>query len=122
MVFELIKKLTGQSYIYTIPREFIVKLDGDVCAALFLSQLIYWSDKGYDEWIFKSYADWEQELGLKKKKVMAIKAKLEMLGLIRTKVKKVNNSPTVHYLLNAEALCNWLVTNRNYPKVPDKDF
>lgn len=109
MVFELIKKLTGQSYIYTIPREFIVKLDGDVCAALFLSQLIYWSDKGYDDWIYKSYADWESELCLKRDKVMAIRAKLERMGLIHTKLKKVNGSPTVHYLIDSDAICRWLM-------------
>lgn len=103
-VFELIRKLTGQSYILTIPREFINRLDGDVCAALFLSQLLYWSDKGYDDWIFKSYDDWESEIGLKRHKVSTIRAKLESMGLISTRLQKVNGSPTLHYLVNQNAI------------------
>lgn len=108
-VFDLIKKLTGQSYVLTIPREFIARLDGDVCAALFLSQLIYWSDKGHDAWVYKTYLQWEDELGLKKRKVMAIKAHLELLGIISTMVKKVNGSPTVHYRVNDQALIDWIM-------------
>lgn len=107
-VFEIIKRLTGQSYVLTVPREFILRLDGDVGAALFLSQLLYWSDKGRGEWIYKSYAEWEAELCMKPKKLMAIRAKLQAIGLISTKVRKANGTPTLHYRINEARLVDWL--------------
>lgn len=37
---------------------------GGVTGAVLLSQMLYWSDKGESEWIYKTQADWYAETGL----------------------------------------------------------
>lgn len=80
------------------PRIF-VNITGDVKAALFLNQCVYWSDKGKrrDGYIYKSDKDFAMETGLSLAEIKRIKPKLEELGFIRTKVKKANGAPTTHY-------------------------
>ncbi|UTC92510.1 hypothetical protein [Treponema denticola] len=108
-IFNLLTKTVGQSNILTIPTLFLKKLDGNHAAALFLSQLVYWTDKTQDGWIFKSYSDWENEIFVKEKKLREIKKELEELGLIETKIQKAYGVPTVHYKVNQDALINFLL-------------
>ncbi len=97
-VFLLIKELTGQGNILTIPRLFI-EITGDVNSALLLSQLIYWQDKKNGEWVYKSYKEWTAEIGLSEKVVRRASKNLQEKGLIETKLKRANGSPTLHYKL-----------------------
>ena len=108
-IFNLLTKTVGQANILTIPTLFLKKLNGNHVAALFLSQLIYWTDKTQDGWIFKSYSDWENEIFVKEKKLREIKKELEELGLIETKIQKAYGVPTVHYRVNQDALINFLL-------------
>lgn len=110
-IFAFIRETVGQGNVLTCPRLFLKLLDGDSDAGLFLSQLIYWTDKTSDGWIYKTYSDWYSELYMKEKKVRAIKDKLEKLGLIETAVKKVNGSPTVHYRVDPARLVEWIRLN-----------
>lgn len=99
IVFNLIKELVGQNNILTIPRLFI-DYTGSLDCALLLSQIIYWSDKNsYSEWFYKSYVEWKAELGLTQFQVARCVATLKRLGIIETKLKRANGSPTIHYHL-----------------------
>jgi len=99
---DITKSLIGQSNLLSIPVYFI-KYTGSVNAALLLGQLLYWADKGDDSecFIHKTYDEWEEEICLKKDAVSSARAKLETMGIIETKVKRVEhsncNSGVVHY-------------------------
>ena len=109
-LFTLLKQVFGQANILTVPTLLLKKLKGNHAAALFLSQLIYWSDKtaNNDGWVRKSYADWEAELFIKRDKAIAIKKLLEKLGLIETRVLKTSAAPVVHYRIKEDALLAFL--------------
>jgi uncharacterized phage protein (TIGR02220 family) len=95
--FDAIKAFAGQGNMIVVPSELIKFLD-NINAALLLSQLIYWSDKGgKDGWIYKTYAEWEQEIHLNEYHVRKAVRLLENKGFLATKIKKANGNPTVHY-------------------------
>ena len=72
---------------------------GSIKAAVFLSQLIYWTQRSIkDGWICKSAKDIEAETGLSKKEQRTARACLRGLGMLTEQVK--NLPPTVHYRLN----------------------
>jgi hypothetical protein len=98
----LLKSTCGHSHILTIPRPFL-DFTGSFEAALLLSQIIYWSDRGRDPdgWFYKSYAQWQDEIGLSEYHVRKSSNKLVKLGLLETKVKRAaTGSPTLHYRLD----------------------
>ena len=110
-IFSLIKSVSGQYNVLTIPRLFLDRLDSDFPTALMLSQLIYWSDKGKQEdgYIYKSDADWEKEIGVSRRQSRRARKRLCELGLIEIKIKKANGAPTVHYRLKKDELVKWIV-------------
>ena len=125
-IFNLLKNTFGQNNLLTVPTLLVKKLKGDHCAALFLGQLIYWTGKGAnpDGWIYKTYQEWEEELFIKKDKAMSIKKKLEKLNLITTMVKKIGNTPVLHYKVNQETLIEFLLETREKEgddKLEDKE-
>jgi len=91
-------------------------ITGDNNAALFLSQLEYWKPKSADGWVVKSVTDWWDELRLTKKQVMRIKAELEALGYIQTKLVLWKHSQTTSYLLKTEAVAEALESGFNVYK------
>lgn len=117
-LFNFLTEAFGQANILTIPTLFLKKLNGNHAAALFLSQLVYWTgkDKSQDGWIFKSYSDWESEIFVKEKKLREIKKELEDLGLIETKIQKAYGVPTVHYKVNQNALIEFLLCDETEKK------
>lgn len=105
VIFNLIKAVSGQSNILTIPRVFI-DIAGDLESALFLSQCVYWSDKSSasDGWFYKTHNEWEQEIGLS---YFQVKRVVKKLGrFIETKIKRANAAPTVHYRVKLDELTN----------------
>ena len=96
----LIQSLTGQTSVLTVPRELSRFLGDDLPAALLLSQLIYWQGKQgrADGAIYKTYAEWYEEIGLTEYQVR--RATKKMSEFLRTKIHRANGSPTVHYYLN----------------------
>lgn len=102
--FEIIRSLTGQSNILTVPRVLIDFTGGSIESALFLSQLLFWSDKTTnDGWIYKSYREWKEEIHITRYALDQARKALEGFGILETQLKKVNGGPTVHYRLNIEA-------------------
>lgn len=99
-IFNVIGTLTGQRNMLVIPREFI-NYTGDLETALFLSQLIYWTGKVKSDngWVYKNYKEWEEEISLSEYQVRKARKKLEKMGILETKIAKVNGNPTVHYRL-----------------------
>ena len=96
----LISDFSGQGNTLVIPRPFIDYF-GNLEAALLFSQMLYWSDRSGnpDKWFWKTYSDWESELGLSEYQVR--KAIKKMVGrehpLVATEIRKAMGNPTVHY-------------------------
>ena len=113
-IIAVIRAISGQSNILTIPRVFVT-LTGSHRAALVLSQCVYWSDKGKDSegWFWKTYAEWYDELGIPKRGMMTAIKNLKALHLVGVDVKKVRGrgAPTCHYRVNMEALVQKITNN-----------
>lgn len=102
-IYDVIQSLSGQSRILSIPRIF-VDFTGSLDTALFLSQVIYWSDKGNQEgWFFKTYPDWEAETTLSEYQIRKASNKLKEMKILETTIKKASGNPTVHYKLNIDS-------------------
>lgn len=106
-VIALLKSFTGQSNVLTIPRLFIDLLDGDITAALLLSQIIYWSSKNEHKggWFYKSAAQWKLELGITRSQISRINPLLKKYG-VTTEVRMANGAPTTHYQMDFDLLEN----------------
>ncbi len=98
-LIDVIEQFTGQKNLLTIPRIMINFFEGDIYTALLFSQIIYWSGKSETEWWFKSYQDWQDEIGVNEYHVRKSIKKLEKLGFIETKIKKAHGNPTLHFRL-----------------------
>lgn len=103
--FELIKQISGQKNVITVPRLF-VKITGDLNQAVFLSQCIYWSDKTArkDGFFYKTAAEFSDELGVTPRQVRYAAERLEESGFITTEVHRANGSPTTHYRVNLDVV------------------
>jgi hypothetical protein len=100
-VKKILKELTGQAQFLTIPRPFI-QMTGDHVCALFLSQIIYWSERTSDPegWFYKTHEEWAEELCLTAYQVRRATEKLATLG-VESKVRKLKGQgPKLHYRLN----------------------
>lgn len=88
-IIALIKSISGQANVLTIPRVYINILKSHR-AALFLSQAVYWTGKGAsdDGWFYKSFAEWNRELGLNQHAVETCVKLLRSYNLIETKLDK----------------------------------
>lgn len=120
----LFKSFAGQGNALVIPRPYIEFCQGDILAALFLSQLLYWTDRTSDPdgWIAKSYEEWHAEIGLTEYQVKrAIKGdkrrkniafSLQDVG-VETALRKSDfhhGAATLHYRVNEEKLRAAVVT------------
>lgn len=110
-VFQLISQMVGNENIIATPKIF-VNFTGDWNSAILLGQLLYWSDKGKNPngWIYKTYADWEKEIGIKEGALRRAANRLKKLGVLKTDIKRANGSPTVHYRLNYEAFTESIIS------------
>ena len=108
-ILSIIKSISGQANILTVPRLFVA-LTGDTTLAIMLSQLIYWSDRTTrsDGFVYKSAADWAIEVGASSYSVR----KFNQLPFIETKIIKANGSPTTHYRVRFDDLVNWFCRNQ----------
>jgi len=110
-IFKCIATATGNADILTSPKPILKAFKGDHAKTIFLSQLLYWSDKGKrkDGWFYKAYKEWEEELFISPYQIRKYTKEFELAGFIETKLKKVNNTPTVHYKVNPKAVYDWIV-------------
>jgi len=103
-IYDLIASFAGQGNIKTIALPFIDFM-GSIEGGLFLSQLLYWSDKGKSHygWFYKTYKDWWEDIRLNEYQVRKSIKKCEEMGFLKTKVKKANGNPTLHYRVDLKA-------------------
>jgi len=82
----------------------IARMLGSVKDAVFLCQLLYWTDKGSrtDGYIWKTQDDWEKETGLSRYEQKTARNHLIELGLLEEKLAGI--PATMHYRINLEAL------------------
>lgn len=118
-VADLIEESGGAATFLGVPRALVDFLGGDHRAAILLNQMLYWADKTDDSegWFYKSYPEWETELGLSAYQVRRRVTLLTAVG-VETKVHKGRlPAPTLHYRVNVEALltalAEWLRPSTN---------
>jgi len=98
-IFALIKAISGQANILTIPVVFVKMLKGNHRAALLLSQSIYWSDRSHqaDGWFDKSFREWLEEIGLNQHAIETAVAHLKKFEVLETKLGRVGQRDTTFY-------------------------
>lgn len=113
---EVIRRMSGQDNIITIPKIYI-EFAGDLTTAALLNQLVFYSDKGKrkDGFFYKTYKEWEEETGLTKRQVSYSIKKLKDMDLVETKLKKANGAPTIHYRLDYDKLLQSIITKCHFP-------
>lgn len=123
-IFHVVSSIIGQNNIVPIQIE-MVRFVGDYHTTALLTQLIYWQGKQKDPdgWIYKTYDEWERELALTKYQASRSAKTLEKMGIIETKVKKINlgngmfGNTAVHYKLNRDffidSFCKYLKSVRS---------
>ena len=109
-IMELLVQFSGQHNTITILRPFI-KFCGDIPTAMFLSQLLYWSDKGSrkDGFIFKTHSQWEEEIGLSESQIRRVTKRLVNEGILETKLRKAFGAPTLHYRIKRLEFEEWIL-------------
>jgi len=103
--FELIKQISGQKNVITVPRLF-VKITGELNQAVLLSQCIYWSDRTNrtDGFFYKTADEFSDELGISPRQVRYAAERLEEAGFITMEIHRANGSPTTHYRVNLDTV------------------
>ncbi|HEX8195557.1 MAG TPA: hypothetical protein VF571_05040 [Pyrinomonadaceae bacterium] len=113
-VKESVRKITGEeSKIIAVPIE-LIHFVGDrdsrcnTQKALFLAQLIYWSDKSVrtDKYVYKTYKEWAKETGLSSSQIASYAKEFERLGFLNRKLKKANGNPTIYYKIEMDVFLN----------------
>jgi hypothetical protein len=97
--------LNGNVRVIAIHHE-ILNFSGNLRNAAFLSQLIYWTDKGgsSDGFIYKSDQEWADELNISKYAVEQARKDFIGIGILETKIGLANGAPTTHYRIDRVAL------------------
>ena len=96
---EIIKQFSGQHNTLTLQRPYI-KFTGSPEGGLLLSQMIYWADRTKDPngWFYKTYPEWEEEIGIKKRAVSKFASAWVDVGFLETDVRRSpQGTPVVHY-------------------------
>lgn len=98
--------MVGQGSIITNNVLMIDICRGSHTASLMLCQLVYWSDKTKVKggWIAKTDKEWFDEARLSSKQARTARKILSEIGLVQTKVMKFSGKPTVHYLVDLDAV------------------
>lgn len=107
---QLIRSFSGQENTIGVPRAY-VRLMNSLEGGVFLSQLIFWSDKGgrEDGWFYKTYQEWWDDINLSEYEVRKWAKVLTRQGVLETKVMRANGSPTVHYRLDMTKFSEWIL-------------
>jgi len=81
---------------------------GGVVEAVFVSQLLYWYDKGKleDNWIWKTQAEWSDETGLTRSNQETARRNLIKMGVLKEKRKGVPGK--MHFQLDLDRLADML--------------
>lgn len=115
----------------TISKKTLLKLLGDrpvayhpvlakalngVIEAVFVSQLLYWYDKGKleDNWIWKTQEEWTEETGLTRSNQETARRNLKKLGILKEQRKGVPGK--IHFQLDLDRLAD-LLTMQDFHNV-----
>lgn len=104
----LATRLFGTGNVLVLHRFTLDLVGGDHLAALFLEQLLYWTERSRNEdgWVVKTYAQWEAEIGMSRKVIVRVADTLKPLG-VETAVRRSpfhRMQPVVHYRVNLDVL------------------
>lgn len=107
---QLLKQISGQENTLTIPRVYF-ELTGNLTQALVLNQIVFWcgKTKREDGYFYKTYKEWQEETALSERQVRYATEKLEPFG-VKTKLKKANGAPTIHYFVDLDKLLELILT------------
>ncbi len=117
VIIQMIQEFTGQANLIAIPRVMLDFFKGDYPTTIFASQLIYWQGKQTreDGAIFKTYAEWEKEIGLSQYQIgRAVKC---LKPYLKTEIHKAYGNPTVHYYFNFDIFLNSFIKFLNKRKL-----
>jgi|WetSurSiteA1Bulk_404760.scaffolds.fasta_scaffold00445_4 hypothetical protein len=78
------------------------KVTGSTPASILLCQLLYWTDKTQDGWIYKTHYELEDETGLTYYEQKGARKKLRELGILREQFKRLDR--TNRYKVNQKVL------------------
>jgi hypothetical protein len=94
---EIIALFSGQSSTITIPKLYI-QLTKSHSLASVLNQCVFWSNKSSCDhgYFYKTYKDWFDEINIPERTLRRYLNKLESIGWIHSKVKKVLGKNTKH--------------------------
>ena len=106
---DLILGLLGKRPIAFYPA--LVPLSGGVSGAVFLSQLLYWSDKGKDPegWIYKTQAEWTEETYLSRYEQESVRETLKKSSILEEELKGI--PARLFYRINFQKLYEKLLHN-----------
>jgi len=104
-ILDIARQHLGHDNLLTVPRSFI-ELTGDHFSALMLSQLLYWTERATDPegWVYKSHAEWKEELGMGRSVVDRSRRRLVTLGLMQETYRKARGMRVMHFRLHLPAL------------------
>jgi hypothetical protein len=117
--WEAVRESLDGNFAVAQHRCIILSFGGDRNVAAVFEQLLYWQGKGSDEegWIYKTYEEWEQEIFLSQYYVKKGIDKLQSIGIVSTKRKRLKDGTNpVHYLMDLEKVQGWIEKARQeYP-------
>lgn len=101
----VISSFSGDRRYITFPKIYL-ELTGEYTLAVFLNQLIYWSDKSRrkDGYFYKKNEEWKEEILLSDYQIRRATKKLKAMGFLETELKKANGTPVTHYKVNMQAI------------------
>ncbi|MGP4313221.1 replication protein RepO [Escherichia coli] len=86
-----------------------IRLEMGVTAALFLSQLTYWTNRTTDDgWVYKTQDEWEEETGLSRYEQEGARKKLRGLGILLER--KQGLPARLYYKIDNDVLCQLLTS------------
>ncbi len=123
---KILALFSGQASTITTPRLYI-QLTGSHSLGAVLNQAVYWSTRSHcdDQWFYKKYDEWFEEINVPERTLRRHFDKLEERGWITTKVKKVGGNNIKHVRPDMERIIESISTmlnldRPNRPQCPDK--
>lgn len=119
LMWTTLLQMAGQNNTIALNRVF-VELTGSMELGALLGQLVYWTPrtKNPDGWVYKSTRQWQEELGA----VTDYSIRLfKKLPYVETVVKRANGSPTTHYRINQQALCQAIMEHIQQTPQPQEE-
>jgi hypothetical protein len=115
-IIALIKKISGQANFIGTPRIYVDIFVGDLVAAVWFNQVVYWDDKTTEPiGFYKTYAEWKKELGLSEFQVRRVSKMCQDLELVNITFRKVYGTPKNHYLVIWPNLLKMIYLNLEKP-------